>query len=219
MRPSGVSMTMARASGTLWLMAQKRTVNGREIEHRVFGDLVQLDHLEQAVLVELRLGEGQREAAAVDRHVDVAQHVGERAEMVFVAVGDEEGEHVVAALAQEGDVGQDEVDAQHLVAREGQPAVDHDDLAAVLDGRHVLADLAHPAERDDLQGVLIHSLQLVLVLSNEAARAGSAWGAGRPRPSNPWVRYSRPSLSSSTSTARRSSSEASTSGRRRPPTS
>ena len=72
----------------------------REVEHRVLGHLVQLDHLEQTVLVELRLGEGQREAAAVDRHVDVAQDVGEGAEVVLVAVGDEEGEHVVAALAQ-----------------------------------------------------------------------------------------------------------------------
>ena len=84
--------------------------------------------------------------------------------MVLVAVGDEERQNVVAVLAQVGDVGQHEVDAQHLVARERKPAVDDHDLAAVLDDRHVLADLAHPAERDDLQGVFIHGLSLVLVL-------------------------------------------------------
>ena len=46
-----------------------------------------------------------------------------------------------------------EVDAEHLVARELDAAVEHDDLAAVLDGGHVLADLAESAERDDPEGV------------------------------------------------------------------
>ena len=47
--------------------------------------------------------------------------------------------------------GQDEVDAEVLVAREREPGVDDDDLAAVLVDGHVLADLAEAAERDDAQ--------------------------------------------------------------------
>ena len=50
-----------------------------------------------------------------------------------------------------GDVGQDEVDAEVLVAREREPGVDDDDVAAVLVDGHVLADLAEAAERDDAQ--------------------------------------------------------------------
>ena len=76
-------------------------------------------------------------------HVELAQHERQGAEMVLVAVRDDEAEDVVATLAQVADVGQHEVDAEHVVAREGEAAVDDDDLAVVLDGGHVLADLAH----------------------------------------------------------------------------
>ena len=47
--------------------------------------------------------------------------------------------------------GQHEVDAHHLGGREAQAAVDHDDPAVVLDDRHVLADLADAAQREDAQ--------------------------------------------------------------------
>ena len=51
------------------------------------------------------------------------------------------------------EVGQDEVDAEVLVAREREPRVDDDALAAELVHGHVLADLAEPAERDDPERV------------------------------------------------------------------
>ena len=69
--------------------------------------------------------------------------------MVLVAVGEDDRLDVVGAVAQVGEVGQDEVDAEHLGGRELEPGVDDDDLAAVFDDRHVLADLPQPAERDD----------------------------------------------------------------------
>ena len=111
------------------------------------------------MLVELRLGEGERQAAGVDRHVELPQDERQGAEVVLVAVRDDEAEHVVAALEQVADVGQHEVDAEHVVAREREPAVDDDDLAAVLHGGHVLADLAEAAERDDADGVVVHAAQ------------------------------------------------------------
>ena len=48
-------------------------------------------------------------------------------------------------------IGDDTVDAVHVVAGEGHTAVHHDDLAAVLIGGHVLADLIQTAQRDDFQ--------------------------------------------------------------------
>ena len=45
----------------------------------------------------------------------------------------------------------DAVDAVHVVAGEGHAAVHHDDLAAVLIGGHVLADLVETAQGDDFQ--------------------------------------------------------------------
>ena len=123
-----------------------------QLDDRVVGHLVDLGRLEQAVLVELRLRDREGETARVDRRVDVAQHERQGAVVVFVAVRDEEAEDVVAALTQVADVGQHEVDAEHVVAREGETAVDDDDLAVVFDRGHVLADLPHASQGDDLQG-------------------------------------------------------------------
>ena len=71
--------------------------------------------------------------------------------MVLVAVGDDDRLDVVGALAQVGEVGQHEVDADHLGRREAQADVDDDDAVVVLDDRHVLADLAQPPEGQDPQ--------------------------------------------------------------------
>ena len=51
------------------------------------------------------------------------------------------------------DVREEEIDTEMLVAREREPRVDDDDLAARLVHGHVLADLAETAERDDAQRV------------------------------------------------------------------
>ena len=71
--------------------------------------------------------------------------------MVLVGMGDQERLDVGAALLEVGDVGDDEVDAEHLLVGEHEPAVDDDDVVAVLEDVHVLADLPHPAERDDAE--------------------------------------------------------------------
>jgi hypothetical protein len=56
-----------------------------------------------------------------------------------------------SARSQVGEVGQHEVDPQHLGGGELEPGVDDHDPAVVFDDRHVLADLPQPAERDDPQ--------------------------------------------------------------------
>ena len=88
----------------------------------------------------------------VDRHAwEVGQHVRQAADVVLVGVGDQECLDVLAAFLEVGDVGHDEVDAEHLLVGEHEPAVDDDDLVAVLEDVAVLADLADAAERDDAQ--------------------------------------------------------------------
>ena len=64
---------------------------------------------------------------------ELAQDPRQRAEVVLVAVGDDDALDVVDALAQVGEVGQHEVDADHLGRREAQADVDDDDPVVVLD--------------------------------------------------------------------------------------
>ena len=73
---------------------------------------------------------------------------GSAADVVLVPVREHDRAQS-RALAQVREVGQDEVDAEVLVAREREAGVDDDDLVAELVDGHVLADLAEAAERDD----------------------------------------------------------------------
>src|SRR5258708_37463345 len=66
--------------------------------------------------------------------------------MVFVPVAEEDSEHLAAWLEQVRDVGQDEVDPQHVLLREHEPGVDDEDLVLPLERPHVDADLAKAAE-------------------------------------------------------------------------
>ena len=107
----------------------------------------------QAVLVELGAHHRRGERAAVDgrRAVELAQHEGQRADVVLVPVGEHDRLDVLGPLAQVGEVGQHQVHPELVGRGEHQPGVDHHDAAVVLDDRHVLADLAEAPEREHSQ--------------------------------------------------------------------
>ena len=129
----------------------------RDHRERPHLDLVTGLHRQEGVVVELVLLDlVAKQAAGQGRRVDgdpreLRQDVGQAADVILVGVGDEERLDVSLALLEIGDVGHDQVDAEHLLVGEHQPAVDHDDFVAVFEDVHVLADLAHPAERDDAE--------------------------------------------------------------------
>ena len=94
----------------------------------------------------------QRERSGIDRRVDgehVAQQIGQPADVILVAVRDDDARDLVRVVAQIGEVRQDQVDAQHVELGEHDARVDHQDLVLDLEEHHVLADFAQPAERDD----------------------------------------------------------------------
>ena len=101
------------------------------------------------MLLELQLDESGGEAGAVNGHVDLLEHIGDGPDVILVAVGDEQAPQPGLVFHQIRHIGDDAVDAVHVVAGEGHAAVDHDDLAAVFVNGHILADLIETAERDD----------------------------------------------------------------------
>ena len=141
----------------------------------------------EAVLVELRLDQPERQLRPDhDVAVDLAEEVRQPADVILVAV--REHDRADAAVAQVADVGEDEVDAEVLVAREGEPGVhDHDVVAVLVDG-HVLADLAEAAQRNDAKAHR-RSVCAVLVPRRRRAQAGRAVrgsrGRGRARRASP----------------------------------
>ena len=166
--------------------AQLDRVARFERQDRVLGEVVLLD---------LVAKQAAREGRGVDGHArELGQHVGQPADVVLMRVRDEERLDVGAPLLEVGHVGHHEVDAEHLLVGEHQAAVDHDDLVAVLEHVHVLADLAHPAEGDDAQHRALLS----------AAAGGRAAGHQKSRI---WSGSSAgPSLTASPATATRAAS-------------
>jgi hypothetical protein len=110
------------------------------------GDLV------ERVLLEPLGDEAERQGGPEDRDVEFAEEVRKGADVVFVAVGEENGADAVPVLDEVREVGDREVHAEHLVFGEHEAAVDDDDRVAELVGHHVHADLAQAAEGDRGEG-------------------------------------------------------------------
>jgi hypothetical protein len=132
-------------------------VDGEELqaERAVRLDLLLPDRPQDGldpVLAQLGLEQGEGEGAADDRDVGaLAQQVGHGAEVVLVAVREHDGLDVVEPVPDVREVRQDQVDAGLLDLREQHAAVDDEQPPGVLEDRHVAADLAQAAERDDAQ--------------------------------------------------------------------
>ncbi len=127
-------------------------------------DRAEVGALGQAALVDPVPGEAEGERGPVDRQrtvaevadaVAVAQQVLDGADVVLVAVGEDERLDPLGVLPQVGEIGQDQVDPVHVRVGKHQPTVDEHDRAAgivdraLLDRHAVATDLAEPAEEDD----------------------------------------------------------------------
>jgi hypothetical protein len=129
------------------LELERTEVHDVALGHRVLGRVLEL------VLLELGLQEGQRQLRADDRDVAaLAQQVRDAADVVLVAVRQDDADDVLEAVADRSEVREDQVDAGLGLLGEEDAAVDDQDLAAVLERRHVAADLAESSQRDDAQG-------------------------------------------------------------------
>ena len=108
-----------------------------------------------AVLLELRLDQREGQLGADQRDVRLlAEQVGDAADVVLVAVREDDALDVVEAVPDGREVRQDQVDSGLLLLGEEHAAVDDQQAAVVLEDRHVAADLAEAAERGDAQAAL-----------------------------------------------------------------
>ncbi len=93
-------------------------VNGPQFEVLARRHLVQRGLTLQPVLAQLGVHQPQGQPGTVDRNVDFLQQVGQGSHMVFVTVGEQYAQHPLTVLDHVGEIGQHEVDAQHLVVGE-----------------------------------------------------------------------------------------------------
>ena len=147
-----------------------------QLELLAGGDLHELGLACQAELFQLIADEAAGQAGAVDGQIELLQQVGDAADVVLMAVGDEQALDLILILHHKGEVGDDHIDAEHIVIREDEAAVHDDHIAAALIDRHVLAHFAEAAQRIDMDGRC--SLFGLLGAAGPTGVVGAAGSAG-----------------------------------------
>ena len=135
----------------------------------------ELGATEEARLLDAIAGETQGEGRTEDGEREFAQQVRQTTDVVLVTMGGDAAHDAIGVLAQVGEVGQHEVDAQHVEVGEHEPAVDEHDRAVDLDARAVAADLSESSEEGDADRVLLscraHAYSLSCTASARASRS------------------------------------------------
>ena len=155
------------------------------LEALVGTHLAQVGVVEQAVLVEFVFDVGQRELGAPDGDLEFREHPGKRADVVFVAVGQDDSAHALAVFDEIGDVGDHDVDAEKFGFGEHESGVDDDDVVSPADGHAVHTELAQAPEGDNLQFSSWHGVKMMLAQARSGElRSGATltWKSGASAP-------------------------------------
>ena len=107
-----------------------------------------------ALLLQLSADQPGGEGGGVERHAQILGEVGQRADVILMPVRQHDADQIVEAFLDEGQVGQDHVDAGIARVRKGDAAVDHHPFALAAIQIDVHADLAGAAERAEQKFVL-----------------------------------------------------------------
>ena len=90
----------------------------------------------------------QGQSGAVHGHRQLAKQIRQRADVVLVAVGQDNRAEPFTPAEHVREIGDDVIDAGQLVVREHEPAIDGDQIFARLDQHHIEADLAETSQGD-----------------------------------------------------------------------
>ena len=68
--------------------------------------------------------------------------------MVFVTMGNDNTAYFIFVFYQVTHIGNDQVNAEHVVVRKCQTGIDNDNVITILDDRHVFADFTQTSQRN-----------------------------------------------------------------------
>ena len=112
-----------------------------------------VDIFDNTVPCPLRGQHGSGEWGRIDRLVKHRPQIKHGAIMVFVAVGQDKGQHVVSVFFEELRIGHDQLNARQVRPAKADAAIHHDPFARPLRtkavGGHVHADFANAAKRHE----------------------------------------------------------------------
>ena len=122
---------------------------GPELETVVDVNDLQVDLLLQPLFGKLVRDQARGEAVGVERHAEVGGEIGQRPDMIFMPVREDDPEQVLLAILNEFEIGHDDVDAGIIVAAKGHAEVGHDPFAVAAIEIGVHADLARSAQCEE----------------------------------------------------------------------
>ena len=131
----------------------------------------------QAMLLELVLNDLESQPSAVNGRIYGAQNVRNGADVVLVTVGQHHTADLVPVLFEISDIGNDEIDTEHILVGESDAAVDDNNIVTVLNGGNILSDLTDAAEGYDAQ--LCAAAVLALQLRDLLGLAAGYGAVGR----------------------------------------
>ena len=126
---------------------------------------VPADDVQHLVLLELVLDQGHRELCRINGHIDLAEHIRDRPDVVLMTMCDHKSLYLAVVLFQIKCIRKHKINTQHVIFREGHTAVNDDDGIPVLDRGNVHSDLLQTAERNDLYTLylIVFILQKILL--------------------------------------------------------
>src|ERR1700730_14075470 len=132
-----------------------RYANKLDAEHAKIHDVARRYSMNQRavqefVLFEFAFRQSGSEMRTVHGNIEPLQDVRQRAQMVLVAVGEDDGGDVLAKLFQEFEVGNRNIDAVSALFGKAHARVENEHLVAVAHSHAIHPKLANAAERDDL---------------------------------------------------------------------
>ena len=104
-----------------------------------------------AMLFQLQLDKPVCHRCAVNRATNLLHAVGDRADMIFVPVGNEHTPQLFCILHQIGKIRNDQVYAVHIFIGKSNTAVHNDHIPTVFQNSDILADLVKTAKGNNFQ--------------------------------------------------------------------
>jgi hypothetical protein len=127
-----------------------RHMNELDPEGAGLDDLLGLDRFQPRLLrklmfLETALDQSQGEGGAVDRDIEFRQKVGDGADVILMAMRQEQRPHMLLVLDQVSEVRSDDIDSEQFRLGEHHAAIDDDDVIAIAEGHDVHSKLAESA--------------------------------------------------------------------------
>src|SRR6266404_6938969 len=109
-------------------------------------DAMQQYIAENAVLVELAFRQPEREARSINRNIELLQNVWQRAQMIFVSMGEDYRGDLVAILFEDLEIRNADIDPIDALFGKPHARVDNDHFVAITQQRAIHPKLADAAE-------------------------------------------------------------------------